>query len=139
VLIEKGKYPHPWLGVQTVNLNKALIAFFEKADVAIPVDKGILIVTVYSDGPAAEAGLQTGDQALQVGMFQLPVGGDIIVSVDDSRIASYKDLILYLESNTDIGDTVSVTYYRDGKKKTTEMKVAERPQQLSLEKVDTSS
>ena len=135
VLIEKGKYPHPWLGIQTVNLNKGLIKFFEKAGATIPVDKGILVVNVFSESPAAKAGLQTGDQVFQTGMFQIPVGGDIIVAVEDRKIATYKDLVLYLEGNTDIGDTVEVSFYRDKKKMTKKMQVGERPKQMSIRKM----
>lgn len=134
-LIENGKYPHPWLGLQTVNLNKGRIKFFEKAGAEIPVEEGILVVNVFSDSPADKAELQTGDKALQVGMFQLPVGGDVIVEVEDTSITTYKDLALYLERNTEIGDTVEISYYRDGKKRTADIKVAERPKQLSIKKV----
>lgn len=137
VLIKKGKYPHPWLGLQTVNLNKGLIKFFEKAGVKIPVKKGIVVVNVFSESPADKAGLQTGDQLLQIGMFQLPVGGDVIVAVDGKSVSTYKDLALYLESNTEIGDTVELTLYRDQKKMNEKATVAERPKQLSIKKLTT--
>ncbi len=127
VLIEKGKYPHPWLGIQTVDLNKGWIQFLEKAGAAVPVKEGVLIVNIYSDSPAAKAGLQTGDKALQVGMFQLPVGGDIIVKIDGRKVSKYKDLVLCLEREIDIGDTVKLTFYRGKKKMTKKLQVEERP------------
>ncbi len=137
VLIEKGSYPHPWLGLQTINLNRGLIKFFEKAGVEIPVEEGILVVNIFSGGPADKGDLQTGDQALQIGMFQIPVGGDIIVGVDGQSVSAYKDLALYLENKTEIGDTVTVSFYREGKKEKAKLTVAERPEQMSVQKVDT--
>ena len=136
ILIEKGRYPHPWLGLETINLNKGLIKFFEKAGVEIPVEEGILVVNVFSGSPADEGDLQTGDQALQIGMFRIPVGGDIIIGIDGQSISAYKDLALYLENKTEIGDTVTVSFYREGQKETAKLTVAERPEQLSIQKVD---
>ncbi len=133
VLIKKGKYPHPWLGIQTINLNKGWKKFFEQAGAKIPVKKGLLVVNIFSGSPAQKAGLQTGDRALQLKMVQIPVGGDIIVAVDEKSIETYKDLVLYLESNTDIGDTVNLTLYRDNKKMTKKVAVEERPKQLTLQ------
>lgn len=91
-----------------------------------------LIVNIFSGSPAQKAGLQTGSRALQLNMVQIPVGGDIIVSVNDEPVESYKDLVLYLESNTDIGDQVELTLYRNGEKMTKTVKVEERPKQLTL-------
>ena len=94
-----------------------------------------LVYNIFSGSPAQKAGLQTGDQVLQIGMFQIPVGGDIVVAVDDRSVSTYKDLVVYLESNTEIGDTVMVAFYRDNKKMTRKMKVAERPKQMSIKKI----
>jgi S1-C subfamily serine protease len=58
-------------------------------------------------------------------------------AMGDTAVTSYKDLIIYLESNTKIGDTVEVAFYREKEKKTKKMKVAERPKQLSINKITT--
>lgn len=59
----------------------------------LPVDHGILIYSVTSNGPAAKAGLKK---------------GDIIVKVDGNAIASYDDLLAAL-ANKKPGDTAMVT------------------------------
>ena len=131
-LIEDGHFPHPWLGFQSLNLTERFGQLLEEADLSVPVNEGILIVNVFSGTPADNAGLQGGDQQLQIGNMKLPVGGDIIVSIDGEEITTYKEMVIYLENETGIGDTIEVTIYRDGSKMQKEVKVGERPQDFKI-------
>lgn len=126
-LIETGSYPHPWLGIRPINLTPGFKRLLERANQDVAVDKGLLIVQVLDGGPADEAGLQGGQRQLRIGNRRLLVGGDIIVGVDGREVENYKDLLGYLENEVSIGETVRITYYRDGDKRTTRIEVGERP------------
>lgn len=126
-LIEEGHYPHPWLGIQPVNLSPGLVQLLEKANQEVPIESGLLVVQVLNGGPADEAGIRGGRRQLRIGNRRLLVGGDIIVGIDGREVKSYKDLIGYMEREVSIGDTVSLSYYRDGDKRSTTVEVGERP------------
>ena len=126
-LIEEGHYPHPWLGIQPVNLSPGLVQLLEKANQEVPVESGLLIVQVLNGGPADEAGIRGGRRQLRIGNRRLLVGGDIIVGIDGREVENYKDLIGYMEKEVSIGDTVTLSYYREGDKRSTTVEVGERP------------
>lgn len=127
-LIETGSFPHPWMGIQTINLQRGIIKILEENNVNIPVDEGVLIVNALSGSPADKAGLRGGTRRLSLRNVQLPVGGDIIVGIEGEDIGDYKELVVYLETRTEIGDTIEVTYYRDGEEETTDLTIEERPE-----------
>lgn len=126
-LIRDGSYPHPWLGLRPLNLTPGFSRLLERANQDVPVDKGLLVVQVLHGGPADEAGLQGGQRQLRIGNRRLLVGGDIIVGIDGREVDSYKDLIGYLENEASIGETVRISYYRDGERQSTRVEVGERP------------
>lgn len=128
-LIENGEYPHPWIGIQALNLRPGFVQLLQQADVSLPVEEGVLIVNVLDGSPSDDAGLQGGDRQLRLGNLQLPVGGDVIVGIDDTSIANYKQLVVYLETQTEIGDTITVRYYRGQSEQSTELTVGRRPEQ----------
>ena len=129
-LIEKGSYPHPYLGFQSVDLQRGLIKLLEEEGITSPVDEGVLIVNVLNGTPADEAGLQGGDRQLRLGNYRLPVGGDILVGIEGESVTTYKELVVYLETKTEIGDTIEVTFYRDGEKQSTKVTVGKRPENM---------
>ena len=51
---------------------------------------------------------------MRIGNTLLAVGGDIITAIDGTPITSNKDLIVYLETNTKVGDEIIVTVLRSG-------------------------
>ncbi len=60
-LVEKGRVSRPWLGVTTQTLTADLARALGAPDVA-----GVLITDALPDGPAARAGVRSGDIVLQV-------------------------------------------------------------------------
>jgi len=126
-LIRDGRYPHPWLGIQAIELNRGWVNLLQKAGVPVPVEKGLLVVGTYSGSPAADGDIRGGNRYLRLGGIQIPVGGDVIVRIEDQPVHSYKELVVYLEMNVQIGDTVMLTYYRGDEKQTTRLTVEDRP------------
>ncbi|WP_100183247.1 S1C family serine protease [Candidatus Nitrosotenuis aquarius] len=106
VLIEKGKYDHPWLGMAGTSLTPDII---KKLD--LPKNyKGVLVTTVVKDSPADEAGLLEATFNINREIKN----GDIIISIDGNKINSIAELILYLSENKAVGDDVSLEVNRNG-------------------------
>jgi S1-C subfamily serine protease len=127
-LIAHGYYPHPWLGVQYVwNLSPQRQQVLEEAGMTVPVDSGVLVVQVLSGSPADQAGLLGGQRQVRIGGMILLVGGDILTAIDGKAIASDQDLSEYLDTKTQVGQTIQVTVWRDGQQRTIPVTLTERP------------
>ena len=129
-LINNGEYPHPWMGIQAINLKPGFVRLLNQTELNLPVEEGVLVVSVLDGSPADDAGIQGGDRQLRLGNLQLPVGGDVIVGINDAEVGSYKDLVVYLETETEIGDTITVHYYRGEDELSTELSVGRRPEDV---------
>ena len=111
-LIANGSYTlHSYLGIGSVDMNYQL----SKATGA-NVTYGALIEQVVSGSPAATAGLQAGTQTTTVEGQQYLVGGDIIVSINGTRIITTDALGSYLAAHTVAGQTVTLGIIRSGDK-----------------------
>jgi S1-C subfamily serine protease len=117
-LIQNGHYAHPSLGADFFELNAQRADVFRRLGMNLPVDTGLLIVQVADEGAAARAGLRGGQQMVRL-------GGDIVTAVDGVSIVSERDLIVHLETRAAVGQTVQVTFYRDGSNKTVPVMLGE--------------
>jgi S1-C subfamily serine protease len=127
-LISEGRYPHPWLGVTIMDLTPERAAVLRQAGLEVSVDEGIVVMEVTPGSPAAAAGILGGEREVTVGNARILWGGDIIVALNGQPVASLQELTVYLESETQVGDTVQVTVIRDGEETTMPLTLAERPQ-----------
>jgi S1-C subfamily serine protease len=121
-LIERGYYPHPWLGFLGYDITRGLAQALE-----LPVERGILVAQLYRGGPASEAGLRGAQREVIVRNRRLLAGGDIVVAIDDRPVDDWEDLQEYLELNTRVGDTVSLHILRDREEMMLTLDVAEEP------------
>ena len=105
-LESNGKVTRPALGIQMVNLANVGANDLRKLNIPSNLTSGVVVRSVQSNMPAN-------------GHLQKY---DVITKVDDKEIASSTDLqhALYTHS---IGDTIKVTYYRNGKEETTSIKL----------------
>ncbi|MGD2103730.1 MAG: trypsin-like peptidase domain-containing protein [Anaerolineae bacterium] len=126
-LIAGGRYPHPWLGIEPISLTAERSRAFAAAGMDVPVDKGVLVLEVARAGPADKAGIRGGDRVVRLGRYRVPLGGDIIKALNGQPIDDYQDLTVYLETQTRVGDTVNVTFIRDGQEQTVQVTLGERP------------
>ncbi|MFW5684689.1 MAG: S1C family serine protease [Spirochaetota bacterium] len=128
-LIEFGTVRRGWIEVSPVQLFPQLVRYAD-----LPVDEGLLVSQVKPDGNAAAAGLQGGDprQAIQSRGTTIYLGGDIIVEVDGTRVRTLANLFEALE-DTRAGESVSVTYIRNRRERTTTVELVDRPSRLRLE------
>jgi S1-C subfamily serine protease len=125
-LIEFGEVRRGWIEVSPVQLFPQLVRFAR-----LPVEEGLLISQVVPDGNAEGAGLRGGSasQRIEYRNTIIYLGGDIIVEVDGTRIATLANLFEALEDNRP-GDQVSVTYVRGGRERETVVTLVERPERL---------
>jgi len=130
-LIANGRYPHPYLGLSGYGLTPELIQLFRENDATLPLERGLMVTRVVADGPAMIAGIQAALMVLEVGGFDVPVGGDIIISIDGVAVESMLDVVLYLDLETRAGDTVILEVLRDGESISVPLEVGERPASVS--------
>ena len=126
-LIARGYYPHAWLGTNSLPLNKRTAEAFREAGMNLSVDKGLLVLEVVPGGPADQAGIVGGDRVVRFGRFNIPLDGDVLVSIDGQPLTSSQDLTMYLDTQTEVGQQVSVTVVRDGEEQVFEVTLGERP------------
>jgi len=122
-LIKTGGYKHPWLGVTVLEVNMAI------ADaIGLQKPQGVLVLDVTDDSPADLAGLRSGDANVVVDDLDVPLGGDVIIDVDDVPVITMDDLVVYMERNTSPGDAVVLGIIRDGQEFDLTVILGERPQ-----------
>lgn len=84
------------------------------------------MVETVTGGPADRAGLQGATKILRLGNRRLPVAGDVILAIDSQPIRDRQALTVYLETRTQVGQRVTVTVFRAGKKLDLEVRLTER-------------
>lgn len=126
-LIERGRYPHPWLGLAGATLTSELSRRLEQAGSAPGAEQGVIVARVIPGSPADRAGLRGAERVIVIGNLQVPVGGDIITAIDGVVIQGMEDLIRYLETQTEVGQRVTLTFVREGREMSANVVLGERP------------
>lgn len=116
-LIQYGAVRRPNLGIQAVGVEE-----LTQRGIALPVKKGLLLYSVQTNGPAANAGLR----GLSRDVNNRVVIGDVITSIDGQAIGDLDDLYRTLDKRQ-IGDTISVTIFRDEKEVVLPIKLTQLP------------
>ena len=122
VLIEKGKYSHPWIGISGKDIDPEL-AKIRDLDQA----KGFLIITVVPGSPAEIAGLNGVTEIKIINNKEYPADGDIIVSVDSKEVRKISDILIHLQEEKSIGDEMILGVHRDGELMHIILTLIERP------------
>jgi S1-C subfamily serine protease len=121
-LIEKGSYPHPWLGILGYSVTSDLAGVLN-----LPAKEGVLVAQLYRNGPAAVAGIQGASQEVIIGNRRLLTGGDLITAINGRPVKDWIDYLEYLEMNTEVGDTIAVTVIRGSMELEIEAKIIAQP------------
>ena len=103
-LIDQGFVEHAYLGVAGLNVTP-------EVGERLGVEGGAYLQTVEPGAPAHEAGLRP---------------GDVIVGFGDEDITSMDQLVIAVR-NADVGQTVEVTYIRDGERESAQVTLTEKP------------
>jgi len=107
-LVSSGKYDkHPYIGFQVADMNYQLSQIMKTN-----ATYGVLIEKTVTGGPADKAHLRGGQQVVTIGGQQYLIGGDVIVSIDGTRIVNYDAFSTYLERHTIPEQTIRVGIIR---------------------------
>ncbi len=108
-IIKFGRVRHGWCGMQFWDISERLAQ-----RLGLESTDGALVVEVYQNGPAAEAGIKPGDVILEA-------GGEKITSVDDMQNVLRK---------ARAGDVLTLKIVRKGKTINVKVKLSDIPEQL---------
>lgn len=119
-IMQYGKVVRPYLGVYSLDLDNpyAPIDAEQRKQLKLPQNITSGVIVLEAHGPAQLAGLQL---------------NDVIVQLDKEPIASTRELRKYLYDEKKVGDTLEVTFYRDGKLQTSNCKLTDKPSEAEIE------
>ncbi len=120
-ILQFGRVRKPRLGISPIPVTARLSEILE-----LPVSEGLLIAEVASGGAADKAGIRGATEQVQIGRYLIPVGGDIIISMDGQPIRTGDDMDRVLNSKK-IGDRVQVEVMRGRSRLTLAVTLAELP------------
>ncbi|OEH93082.1 S1C family serine protease [Bacillus solimangrovi] len=112
-LEQHGEVKRPFIGISMRSLSE-IPSYHWQETLKLPqeITKGVFIVEVVPGSPAIQAGLKE---------------FDVITQLDGQDINDLLELRKYLYSKKNIGDTMTITYYRSGEKKEGQIRLAEEP------------
>ncbi|WP_407271981.1 trypsin-like peptidase domain-containing protein [Radiobacillus sp. PE A8.2] len=100
-----GSVSRPFMGITAVGLDTVPTRNKQQTlQLSEDVTEGIVIAQVQPNTPADQAGIEQ---------------YDVVTEVDGQPISSMMDLKKYLYNDTKIGDSIEITFYRDGTQQTT--------------------
>jgi serine protease Do len=105
-----GKVNRPYMGIELQSVNE-IPSYYQKEALKLPNDvtQGVAVMRVEPNSPASQAGLK-----------EL----DVIVEMDGEEIKDTIDLRKHLYTKKNVGDSLVVKYYREGKLQETTMKLS---------------
>jgi putative serine protease PepD len=118
-LVETGEVEHAYLGVGVQEIPASVA---EELDLA----EGVALTEVRTDTPAERAGLRASTGSRLVDGQSYPIGGDVITAVDGEDVTSSEELQSMIDAKRP-GETISITYVRDGDSRTVRVQLASRP------------
>ena len=118
-IVSDGSVEHAYLGVGVASLSESVAE-----ELGVPA--GAMVTEVRQGTPAAEAGLRAATGSAMADGQSYPTGGDVITAVDDTAVTSGADLQSAIDAKRP-GDTVTITYTRDGTSTTVEVSLGTRP------------
>jgi S1-C subfamily serine protease len=105
-LLENGRVTHSYLGVQPAQVTDEVAA-----QLGLDRARGVVLLEVVDDGPAARAGLRP---------------GDVLTRMDDAAVDSVEDLFGELRQRKP-GTQARLTYIRDGREQQATVTLGDRP------------
>jgi S1-C subfamily serine protease len=118
-ILADGEADHAYLGVALDTIPSHVA---EELDLV----EGVAVTEVRPDTPAARAKLRGSTVTRTVAGVDYDVGGDIITAVDGKEVTSAEDLQSAIDAKKP-GDTIELTYVRDGDTHEVEIELGRRP------------
>jgi S1-C subfamily serine protease len=122
-ILDDGTVEHPWIGIAGTELGSDLAAAMDlDAD-----QRGVLVLEIAEDSPAATSDLQGSDQTATIDGQEAPIGGDVIVAIDGQPVNDFDDLLTYIVNQTEVGQTVTLRVLREGAEQDIPITLGARP------------
>jgi S1-C subfamily serine protease len=108
ILVAKGNYTHPYLGLALETSPSALAEDYE----SVPANlKGVFVNVIEKGGPADKAGIRGSN----LDQYYKRHSGDMIVAIDGHNVTKAEDFMSYIEGHKTPGNSMNLTVYRSGK------------------------
>jgi putative serine protease PepD len=123
-LIDTGEVEHAYLGVQIQDVPASVadeLGLVEGVQIASFPDTD-------SRTPAQKAGLRAATGQKTVDGEPYSTGGDVITAIDGQKITNSEELQRAIDAKQP-GDTISVTYWRNGESHTVDVELTARPEE----------
>lgn len=109
-LENKEEIVRPMLGVQLSDLNNLYVLYSYRINIDSSIKEGVVLLNVERGSSAEEAGLEP---------------GDVIVKINNNKVTDSATFRYNLYKYS-IGDTIEITYNRNGKEYTTKIKLEDK-------------
>jgi S1-C subfamily serine protease len=120
-LLNHGRVVRPWIGFHGQLIGGDIVDLLR-----LPLVEGLLVEVVEPGSPAEQAGLRGGDLELAVGGREFLIGGDVITSINGTRLDS-EDKLLDAMRALKVGATVTLKAFRGGQDVEVAYVLPERP------------
>jgi serine protease Do len=121
-LIAAGRVSYAFVGIEAEDLIPSIARRF-----GYRVLHGAVITKVHPHTPAAAAGLRAGDKSEHVLGLEYTRGGDVIVAIAGRPVRSADDVVRIVSEQLSPGQSVTVTFLREGVRRQVRLKLAQRP------------
>ncbi len=118
-LSKYGRVRRPTMGIVSLPIEPYLAS-----QMGLAAQYGVLIQRVLPGGAAERAGLHGGKQQAYLGNTPIYLGGDLIIAIDGEEVTSTQDIAAIMDKHQ-IGDSVTLTYYRGTRKLTARLTLGE--------------
>src|SRR5699024_6296238 len=98
-----GEVSRPFVGISGTHISQVPQQYVQNIQIPEDVKEGIVVANIQSGSPADDAGLQQ---------------YDFITEINGEAVTAMLDFKKYLYTETEVGDTIKFTFYRNGEKKT---------------------
>jgi serine protease Do len=120
-LLERGRVVRPWIGFHGQLIDDSLTELLQ-----IPLVNGLLVEVIEPGSPAEQVGLRGGRLEIAIGDREYLLGGDVVTAINGMRLNSSKKLMEAMRA-VSVGDTLRLTFFRQGAYKEVEYVLPERP------------
>lgn len=123
-MIENEEYNHPWIGVRGLDVTPEIAEAM-----GLENSTGFLITALAEEpgNPAELAGLQPSNETAEIDGTEFPIGGDVIVGIEDREVRNIDDILEYLALHTNAGDEITLEVIRDNESVEVPLTLQERP------------
>jgi len=125
-LIKDGAYKYAYLGLEGSTITARLAEALDLPDNTL----GVYVSSVVPGGPSEKGGVKGGNRTVRgANGVEVRQGGDIVTAIDDMPVVRFEDLVSYLVTKAEPGQTVTLTIQRNGREIKVDVTLGERPTQ----------